>query len=148
MTPLHPRAMEEKGGHNFNVVNEILDVKNRELADVAKVDDFIVSDRLISPLLTEISENKRLNLGFKELFDAGGSEIYVKPERDGVETGKSINFYTVVESARRRNEIAIGYKIAGKSHSAKDSYGVAVNPVKYGKVAFSDDDKIIVIAED
>jgi hypothetical protein len=41
-----------------------------------------------------------------------------------------------------------GARKVSLSHGANDSYGVTVNSVKYGKVAFSDDDKIIVIAED
>jgi voltage-gated potassium channel Kch len=148
MTLLHLRDMAEKSDSNYNVVSEMLDVKNRELADVAKVDDFIVSERLISLLLTQISENKKLNLVFKDLFNADGSEIYVKPAGNYVETGKPVNFYTVTESARLRGEIAIGYKIIAKSHSAEDSYGVVVNPDKGGMVTFKPEDKIIVLAED
>ena len=147
MTLLHLRDMEEKSGQNFSVVSEMLDVKNRELADVAKVDDFIVSDRLISLLLTQISENKQLNLVFKDLFDADGSEIYVKAAGDYVDLGKTVNFYTVVEAARKRNEIAIGYKIAGKAHRADESYGVSVNPVKFKEISFGADDRIVVIAD-
>lgn len=147
MTLLHLRDMETKSGGSFNVVSEMLDVKNRDLADIAKVDDFIVSDSLISLLMTQISENKKLNLVFRDLFDADGSEIYLKPSSDYVESGKPVTFNTVVEAARNRGEIAIGYKITARSHSAEESYGVNVNPEKAERVTFGSEDKIIVIAE-
>lgn len=148
MTLLHLRDIEQKQGEAFSVVSEMLDLRNRALAEVTKVDDFIVSDRLTSLLLTQISENKDLMPVFEDLFDADGSEIYLKPVTDYVVTKQPVNFYTVVEAARQRNEIAIGYRLIAHASDPKKSYGVTVNPNKMNVVAFNDDDKIIVIAED
>jgi hypothetical protein len=50
---------ENKGERCF-IVSEMLDLRNRRLADVAKVDDFIVSDHLICLMLTQFSENSAL----------------------------------------------------------------------------------------
>lgn len=36
----------------------MLDIRNRDLGVVAKADDFIVSDNLISLMLSQLSENK------------------------------------------------------------------------------------------
>ncbi len=41
---------------------------------------------------------------------ADGSEIYLKPIEDYVAADRQLTFYTVVESARQRGEIAIGYR--------------------------------------
>ncbi len=60
VTLLHLRDIAEKAGHRFSIVSEILDLRNRELAEVTHVDDFIVSDRLVSLLLAQVSENKHL----------------------------------------------------------------------------------------
>jgi ion channel POLLUX/CASTOR len=38
----------------------MLDLRNRELAEAAKVDDFIVSEHLISLMLAQLSENAEL----------------------------------------------------------------------------------------
>jgi hypothetical protein len=59
-----------------------------------------------------------------------------------------VNFYTVIEAARRKNEIAIGYRIKAFSTDAEKAYGVVVNPDKSQKIRFSEEDKIIVVAED
>jgi voltage-gated potassium channel Kch len=148
ITLLHLRDMAEKGGHDFRIVSEMLDVRNRELAEVTQADDFIVSNKLTSLMLSQISENKELNAVFAYLFDPEGSEIYLKPAGDYVEIGREVNFYTVVEAARRRGEIAIGYKQEAFGKDASKSYGVAVNPNKAEKVAYAAVDQIIVLAED
>lgn len=148
VTLLHLRDIGEKLKHDFAIVSEMLDVRNRALAEVTKADDFIVSDRLVSLMLAQVSENKELNAVFEDLFDPDGSEIYVKPVSEYVTLGKAVNFHTVVEAARRRGEIAIGYRVAAKARDASVQYGVRVNPRKSDRVTFGDGDKIIVIAED
>ncbi len=148
VTLLHLRDIGEKLGREFAIVSEMLDVRNRALAEVTKADDFIVSEKLVSLMLSQVSENKELNAVFDDLFDPAGSEIYVKPATDYIAAGKPVNFYTVVEAARRRNEIAIGYRIAANARDAGAQYGVKVNPDKSLAVTFTDADKIIVIAED
>jgi ion channel POLLUX/CASTOR len=147
MTLLHLRDIESKSGEAYSVVSEMLDVKNRVLAEVAKADDFIVSDELAGLLLTQVAENKALARVFEDLFDAEGSEIYLKPAPDYVETGKAVNFYTIVESAKRRHETAIGYRLLAEAGDADKAYGVRVNPEKSSKVIFSAGDKVIVLAE-
>ena len=148
ITLLHLRDISDRGGKALNIVSEMLDMRNRELAEVTKADDFIVSDKLISLLMSQVSENKYLMRVFEDLFDADGSEIYLKPAGNYVETGRPVNFYTVVESARRRGEVAIGYRIVALAHDVDKAYGVKVNPVKGEPVTFAEEDRMIVIAED
>ena len=126
----------------------MLDLRNRELAEITQVDDFIVSDHLISLMLAQLSENPELYHVFQDLFDAEGSEIYFKPVSDYVVTERPVNFYTVVEAARRRGETAIGYRLAHESKEVDKVYGIHTNPLKSRKVTFSPSDKVIVIAED
>jgi voltage-gated potassium channel Kch len=148
ITLLHLRDMAEKGGHDFRIVSEMLDVRNRELAEVTQADDFIVSNKLTSLMLSQISENKELTAVFADLFDPEGSEIYLKPAGDYVQLGRPVNFYTVVEAARRRGAVAIGYKQEAFGKDAAKSYGVVVNPEKSATVTFDKADRIIVLAED
>ena len=148
VTLLHLRSISEQSGETINIVSEMLDLHNRELAEVTKADDFIVSDKLISLLMTQVSENKYLMRVFEILFDAEGSEIYLKPVTRYVKTGTEVNFYTVLESAKRKGETAIGYRISAEAYDSSKSYGVRVNPVKTDKVKFTTGDKIIVLAED
>ena len=148
ITLLHLRDMAEKGGHDFRIVSEMLDVRNRELAEVTQADDFIVSNKLTSLMLSQISENKELNAVFADVFDPDGSEIYLKPAGNYVELGVEVSFYTVVEAARRRGEVAIGYRQMAHAKDAGKSYGVAVNPKKSERLAFAKEDQVIVLAEE
>jgi hypothetical protein len=148
VTLLHIRDIETRMGERFSLVSEMLDDRNRELAEVTKADDFIVSDKLLSLMLAQISENKHLKEVFTDLFDPEGSEIYVKPASDYVSLGKPVSFYTVLESARRRGEIAIGYTIRAQAAVAEKQYGVVVNPAKSKTVTFTEADSIVVLAEE
>ncbi len=147
VTLLHLRDITQKTGRIFSVVSEMLDIKNRNLATVAKVNDFIVSDKLVGLLLAQISENKSLNAVFKDLFDPEGSEIYLKPVSDYVKTGVPVNFYTITDAASKRGEIPIGYKILALADNADKANGVVINPSKSESVTYAQGDQLIVIAE-
>jgi hypothetical protein len=144
---LHLRDIAEKDETPFSIVSEMLDLRNRELAEAANVDDFIVSEHLISLMMAQLSENAELLGVFADIFDPEGSEIYLKPMGDYVATGQPVNFYTVVEAARRRGETAFGYRLMSESHDGAKAYGIHTNPKKSKKVTFIPEDKVIVISE-
>ncbi len=145
---LHLRDIAERDETPFSIVSEMLDLRNRELAEAANVDDFIVSEHLISLMMSQLSENRDLLPVFTDIFDPEGSEIYLKPVSDYVATGQPVSFATVVEAARRRGETALGYRLISEVGDAEKAYGVHTNPKKSSTVTFSPDDKVIVIAED
>lgn len=147
VTLLHLRDIANRSGHRFSIVSEMLDVRNRNLAEITQADDFIVSDRLISLMMAQVSTNKALNAVFADLFDADGAEVYLKPVRDYVQTGVALDFYTILESARRRNEIAIGYRIDANGNNKELQYGIVVNPNKTNQVTFAPNDMLIVLAD-
>ena len=148
ITLLHLRNFTEIKGSKYKIVSEMLDIRNRQLADITSADDFIVSDKLISLLMSQVSENKDLMRVFEDLFDADGSEIYIKPAREYVQTGLSINFYTILESAARKNEVAIGYRVISKARFADEQYGVVLNPKKSDEFTLAENDMVIVLSED
>ena len=114
---------------------------------VTQADDFIVSDNLISLLLAQVSENKDLNAVFNDLFQAEGSEIYLKPVGNYVATGQNLNFYTVLEAARQRGEIALGYRQMASALDATEQFGIVLNPKKSRTFSLEPQDLIIVLAE-
>ena len=148
ITLLHLREMADQAGTSMSVVSEMLDDRNRALAEVTQADDFIVSDKLISLMLTQISENEQITDVFNTLFSAAGSEIYLRPAEDYVAMGVEVDFYTVLAAARQREETAIGYRVAAHAHDADHQYGVVVNPRKSERRAFAPGDTLIVLAED
>ncbi len=145
---LHLRNLSEKAGKDYSIVTEMLDLRNRDLGVVAKADDFVVSDNLISLLLSQLSENKDLKKVYDILFEADGSEIYLKPVSRYVKTGQAVDFYTVVASAAELNESAIGYRISSQSGDSESHFGVKINPNKSETVTFHAEDFIIVLSED
>jgi voltage-gated potassium channel Kch len=148
VTLLHLRDMQARSGQNYAIVSEMLDDRNRRLAEVTQADDFIVSDKLISLLLTQVSENRHLHQLFGDLFDPEGSEIYLKPVTEYIHTGRPVTYATVVAAARMRGESAIGYRLAAHATDAERSYGVVVNPPKDDRITFQPGDRVIVLAED
>lgn len=148
VTLLHLRDIAERDATPFSIVSEMLDLRNRELAEAARVDDFIVSEHLISLMMAQLSENSELMGVFTDIFDPEGAEIYLKPIGEYVTTGQPVNFYTVTEAARRRGETTIGYRIMSESHNSEKSYGIHTNPRKSEKVSFATEDKLIVITEE
>lgn len=144
---LHLRDLAEKAGKDFAIVSEMLDIRNRELAEVSKADDFILSDKLLSLVLTQLSENKELKKVYDILFEAEGSEIYLKDANQFVKTGVELDFYAVLESAARQGQTAIGYRIIKDAYDESKTYGVKLNPKKSAKIRFAEGDKVIVLGE-
>jgi voltage-gated potassium channel Kch len=148
VTLLHLREIESEAGSDFAIVSEMMDDRNRQLAEATKAEDFIVSDRLISLLLAQMSQSRHLQPVFDDIFDAEGAEIYLKPIEDYVAVGAELSFATLVESARRRGEVAIGYRQTGPADRESAGFGVVVNPPKSQRLTSTAGDRLIVIAED
>ncbi len=145
VTLLNLREIAAKTGRQSSVVSEMLDDRNRELAEVTQADDFIVSDRLISLMLSQLSESVKLKDVFDELFNSEGSELYLRPVGEYVRLGEPVDFMTVVAAASERGETAIGYRIGAQARSAADGYGVVVNPPKASTNVFAAGDRVIVL---
>jgi ion channel POLLUX/CASTOR len=147
VTLLHLREIADRSSRSFSIVSEMLDDRNRELAEIARADDFIVSDRLVSLMMCQVAENKEYSAVFAELIDPEGSELYLKPADEYVEPGVPLNFYTVVEAARRRGEVAVGYRTRSEADDPRKSYGLRLNPAKSRRITFAKGDSVIVLAE-
>jgi ion channel POLLUX/CASTOR len=147
VTLLHLRDMAGRDETPFSIVSEMLDLRNRDLAEATQVDDFIVSEHLVSLMMAQFSENAELFDIFTDIFDPEGAEIYLKPIDNYVTVGEPVNFYTVVEAARRRGETAIGYRRMSEANNAGKSYGVHTNPGKSEQVRYTPEDKVIVLSE-
>ena len=96
---LHVRDILAGSDAATPVVSEMLDDRNRVLAQVAHVDDVIVSGEIVSLMVTQLSEDHRLEAVFAELLGDEGSEIYLRPAEWYVEPGAEVNFATVVAGA-------------------------------------------------
>ncbi|MCK4667112.1 potassium transporter TrkA [Candidatus Dependentiae bacterium] len=148
ITLLHLRDIAEKLEKSGSIVSEMIDIRNRNLAEITQADDFIVSDRLTSKIISQISEDKLLHAVFQDLFSPEGSEIYLKSITDYISTDKEVNFYTLTESAKLKDEVAIGYRLMKYANDSTEAYGIKINPPKSQLIKVVDDDYLIVLAED
>jgi len=145
---LHLRDLNRSG--KVPVISEILDVRNRDLAATGERDDFIVSNQLVSLVMSQLAENPHLSGVFDELLRSEGHELYVRPAPDYVRPGE-VAFATVCEAALRRGEIAIGYLPAAAAPAGPTADGegrvAVVNPAKSRRITLTAEDRIIVLAE-
>ncbi len=140
---IHLRDIAQKTNAKYSITSEMQNVTNQKLAKVAKVNDLVVGTNIINLILTQISENRELSAVFTDLLDEDGSEIYMKKAALYVKKDTPIDFYSITEIASRRNEIAIGYKKYEDS-----TFQVIINPAKSNEVIFTENDYLILLAED
>lgn len=140
VTLLQLRHLADTQALSLNVVSEMIDVRNRKLAEVTRADDFVVSNKLVSLMLAQASENEHITAIFDDLLDAEGSEIHTKPITDFVLPGSSVDFVTLTHAARMVGYVAIGYALADGS--------VRVNPPKSEKRSFGAGDRLVVLSRD
>lgn len=131
----------------FSIVIEMLDMRNRELAEITQIDDFVVSDYFFSLYLSQVSETKLLNVVFQNLLDSEGSKVFLRPAQDYVVLGEEVNFYTMVESARRKDEVALGYWIGAHADELDQNFRIILNPNKSDVYRYQQGDQVIVLSE-
>jgi ion channel POLLUX/CASTOR len=142
---LHLRAIASSTGRKFAIVSEILDVRNRDLAAVTGADDVVISDRLIAAALVQLAENKDVLAVFSALLMPGGPEIFLKPAGEYITPDRPVNFYTVLEAARRKGQTAIGYRLLSEVGAPERAFGVHLNPDKPARFTLAGQDRIIVL---
>jgi hypothetical protein len=147
LTLLHLRDIANHSDETFAIVSEIVDRDDTELVKNAGVNDVVVSDEMLSLLLTQVAENRHLGAVFRRLFQAEGAEVYVRPIELYVKPG-SVTFATLVEAASRRAETAIGYWRPGTAEDGDHMFGIQVNPRKAQRFAAAPGDRLIVLAEE
>jgi len=119
------------------LVAEVIDQRNVHIAQMAGVDDFIVSDQLASLMLAQLSERAELRVVFDELFDAEGASIVLRPAGRFAPNGP-VTFAEVVAAGNAWGESALGYRRA--------SDGVVVlNPHKAERLSLTHDDEVVVV---
>jgi Trk K+ transport system NAD-binding subunit len=139
VTLLHLRDIARIAKKKTPVTTEMLDIRNQELAAVAEADDFIVSNTLISLMMSQIAENPLLLRIFDTLFSPEGHEIYLKPASAYIKPGAEVAFGVFVEAAAQRGEVALGYRKDG---------AVILAPQKSKLVRLGEGEQLVVLAVD
>ena len=132
------------------LITEVLDSANQELISRAGVNDFIISNRMVSMMFAQISEEPDIQDVYDDLFQEDGSEIYVKPAWLYFdEFPVTVNFGDLMAMVRKRDtEICLGYKITAKEQDGDENFGVKLIPFKDTPVTLNREDGLVVLAED
>lgn len=136
-------------GEMPKLITEILNSSNLELVSRTGVNDFIISDRLVSMMLAQISENKVMKEVYDDLFSEDGSEIYLKSA--GLyfdQLPVSVRFADMIGIAQQREEVCFGVKIKAREGEIDENFGITLNPPKDTVFTLTEDDTLIVISED
>ncbi len=140
----HP---EESG--STKLITEVLDSQNCALMTRAGVKDVIISNRLVSMIMAQISEGRDIKKVYDDIFQEDGSEIYLKPISlyfDRIPS--SVTFADLMGIARQREEVCIGVKVAALESSTDDNHGVQLIPDKNARFSLAPADCLIVVSED
>ncbi|XP_010527695.1 PREDICTED: probable ion channel POLLUX isoform X2 [Tarenaya hassleriana] len=133
------RKMQQASDKSI-VISEILDSRTKNLVSVSRISDYVLSNELVSMALAMVAEDKQINRVLKELFAEKGNELCVKPAEFYLFDQEELSFFDIMIRARQRQEIVIGYRLAGMEHAI-------INPPKKSEPRkWSLDDVFVVIA--
>ena len=63
---------------NTKIITQVLNSENQEIITQTDVDDFIISNKLITMIIAQISEDPLIKLFYDDIFSEEGSEILAK----------------------------------------------------------------------
>ena len=132
------------------IVTEVLNSQNHALVDHAGVDDFVISNRMISMLFAQISEEPTIANVYNNLFQEEGSEIYLKPvELYFDHLPKTLTFGELIRFTQGRDaEICLGWREKTSESDANANHGIRLNPHKEDTITLQAGDSLIVVSED
>jgi len=130
------------------IITEVSDSKNMELIAYTGVNDLIISNRLISMMLAQISENRKTYRLYDQLLKESGSEIYIKPiDLYFQSIPDQVTFADIIQAAQKRDEICIGIKIKALEKDFEANFGIQINPHKMKTFELQDGDSFVVLSE-
>ena len=131
------------------IITEVMDSDNQELVARAGVNDFIISNRFVSTILAQISEEADIKRVYDDLFSEDGSEIYLKPARLYFELFPAeVTFADMMGIAQKREEVCIGVKVNAWEKDMARNFGVKLIPEKNTSWTLQPEDCLIVVSED
>ncbi len=134
---------------NTKLITEILHSQNHALVARAGVKDVIISNRLVSMIMAQISENAAIEKVYDDIFQEDGSEIYLKPTTlyfDNLPV--DVKFADLMALAQQRGENCIGIRKKAGENNPHENNGVTLIPEKNIVFNLLAEDSLVVVAED
>lgn len=134
---------------NTKLITEVLDSQNYPLVSNAGVKDVIISNRLISMILAQISEAHNIKRVYDDIFEEDGSEIYLKPASLSFATFPiEVTLAGIMHIAQLRQEVCLGVKIKALEEDSTQNCGVKLIPEKNTLFKLTPEDSLVVLSED
>jgi len=131
------------------IITQVLNSENQEIITQTDVDDFIISNKLITMILAQLSEQPLIMKFYEDIFSEDGSEIYVKSISLYSDTFPiKTTFGDLIGLADQRNEICLGIRKGSESKNANANFGVTLNIDKNEALILNEDDFLVVLSED
>ena len=131
-----------------HIVAEVLSAANSELLRRHSKIDTVISPRLISMLLAQVSQQLMLEGVYADLMNAHANEIYLKPVQRYSRQPGACTFADLMRGAAKLGEIAIGVKIQADGGDPLKHFGIRINPPKHDPLALAAGDEVIVVSND
>tara|TARA_B100000787_G_C16195903_1_gene300821 strand:- start:1812 stop:3761 length:1950 start_codon:yes stop_codon:yes gene_type:complete len=145
------RNIKQEFGEEFttNIITQILNSDNQEIIAQTDVDDFIISNKLITMILAQLSEEPLIKLLYDDLFSEEGSEIYVKPAYLYFSKfPQTLRFGDLIRLTAKRSEVCLGIRSGNMCKNSDSNFGVRLNLPKDEEVIILSDDYLVVLSED
>ena len=131
------------------IITQVLNSENQNIITQTDVDDFIISNKLITMILAQLSEEPRIKALYDDLFSEDGSEIYVKPINLYTDQfPQKVRFGDLIRLATKREEICLGIRKGDMSNDHDANFGVRLNLPKDEMVTINENDFLVVLSED
>ena len=134
------------------LITEVMDSENIDIILNSGVEDFMVSNQFVSQIMAQVSEEPLALNVYDDLFQAEGSELYIKPASFyfNFAEKKSITmcYGEFIHAAQLRNEIILGLQIHSEEQDKKNMFGIVLIPNKDDEFTITEKDGFIALAED
>jgi hypothetical protein len=143
---LKDSAIREK---KTKLITQVLNSENQELISQTNVDDFIISNKLITMIFAQLSEEPRIKQLYDDIFEEEGSEIYLKPAALYFDKFPvRVTFADLIGQVIKRDEICLGVRRGMHHDNPSKNFGVKLNPPKDQVFNLGKEDSLVVLAED
>jgi len=134
------------------LITEVMDSENIDIILNSGVEDFMVSNQFVSQIMAQVSEEPLALDVYDDLFQAEGSELYIKPISyyfpfDGKES-ITVVYGECVHAAQLRGEIILGAQLQTREKDKDKMFGISLIPDKNQEFTFTKEDGLIALAKD
>ena len=134
------------------LITEVMDSDNIDIILNSGVEDFMVSNQFVSQIMAQVSEEPLALDVYDDLFQAEGSELYIKPasfyfdfsEKESL----TMPYGECVQAAQLRNEVILGLQIHTDQKNRDKMFGIVLIPDKKDEFTIRKEDGLIALAED